>query len=159
MMHAEAKGFDEAIARVNSKQKAVLDAVAITMAEQLLRLAIFIQVSLLDGQLLNRRSGDLQKSITPDQPTVTDTAVYGRVWQNAAIAPYGKIQNDGGIIKHPGSSKLQAFQGATGLVVTHYTKPHDIPITGRQYMQAGLNEMRQNIINELKLSAKKAASA
>lgn len=56
------------------------------------------------------------------------------VFIDTARIPHAAIHNFGGVIKHPGSSKFQAFQYGGEWVYTWYTKPHDIPIPQRQFM-------------------------
>ena len=48
--------------------------------------------------------------------------------------PYAAIHNFGGVIQHPGSSKLQVFTLNGKTVYTRFTKPHAIPIPQRMYM-------------------------
>jgi len=62
--------------------------------------------------------------------------------------PYARMNNDGGVIKHPGSKKFQAFQGADGMVFTHGTKAHDIPIPQRRFMMFQ-EEDKEKILQEL----------
>jgi phage gpG-like protein len=57
-----------------------------------------------------------------------------KVFIDTARVPYARINNFGGVIKHPGSDKFQAFAGADGMVFTHGTKPHDINIPQRKFM-------------------------
>ena len=56
------------------------------------------------------------------------------VFIDTAKVPYAAIHNFGGTIKHPGSSKFQAFEYGGGMVYTWGTKPHDIPMPKRQFM-------------------------
>jgi phage gpG-like protein len=56
------------------------------------------------------------------------------VFIDTSRVPYARINNFGGVIKHPGSDKFQVFQGADGTVFTHGTKPHDINIPQRKFM-------------------------
>jgi phage gpG-like protein len=53
---------------------------------------------------------------------------------DTARVPYAAIHNFGGMIKHPGSDKLQVFQIGGATVFSRGTKPHDIRIPQRQYM-------------------------
>jgi len=48
--------------------------------------------------------------------------------------PYAAIQNFGGTIHHPGSTKFQAFQIGDKWVYTHGTPPHEIDIPARPFM-------------------------
>jgi phage gpG-like protein len=48
--------------------------------------------------------------------------------------PYAAIQNFGGTIHHPGSTKFQAFQIGDKWVYTHGTQPHEIDIPARPFM-------------------------
>ncbi len=56
------------------------------------------------------------------------------VFIDTARVPYASILNSGGVIRHPGSDKLQVFHYNGSLVFTQGTKPHNIPIPKRQYM-------------------------
>lgn len=56
------------------------------------------------------------------------------VFIDTARIPYAAILNFGGIIKHPGSSKFQAFDLGGKMIYTHGTKAHDIPIPARPFM-------------------------
>jgi len=158
-MGATAKGFEEVNFRLGCKADDVNFAIAKSMADCILTLAIYIQEQKLSGQILKEKTGNLKESITPEEPVITSDGVAGRVYQDANIAIYGRILNDGGIIDHPGSDKFQAFMTATGMVFTHGTKPHQIPIPAFQYMQSALADMRQSIIDEISQAARSAASA
>ena len=48
--------------------------------------------------------------------------------------PYAAIQNFGGTIRHPGSSKLQVWKGEGKTIFSQGTKPHEIPIPARQFV-------------------------
>jgi len=56
------------------------------------------------------------------------------VFIDTVRVPYAAINNFGGVIKHPGSSKFQVFDYGGGTIFTHGTKPHDIPIPARTFM-------------------------
>jgi phage gpG-like protein len=49
--------------------------------------------------------------------------------------PYASIHQLGGIIKHPGSDKLQVFIVDGKTVFTRHTRPHDIPIPARRWFR------------------------
>lgn len=59
--------------------------------------------------------------------------------------PYAGIHNFGGVINHPGSQKMQAFEVGGQLIVTHGTKPHKIPIPQRKYLTIPPDE-RQTLV-------------
>ena len=51
--------------------------------------------------------------------------------------PYAAVHQYGGIIRHPGSDKPQAFTVDGVSVFTHHTDPHSITIPERPYMVLG----------------------
>lgn len=110
----------------------------------------------LSGGVLNVRSGKLLNSIQSQLIENTAT-VYGRVFTQGV--PYAAIHEFGGVIHHPGSSKFQSWQGPAGWVYTNFTRPHDIPMPKRSYMNSSLDEMRAEIISRLTTAAKSAAKA
>jgi phage gpG-like protein len=73
---------------------------------------------------------------------------------------YAKIHQFGGIIRHPGSDKLQVFPTFAGdLVFTHGTEPHKISISPRKYamyqdsdVEAIKELLRKYIINNERYS-------
>lgn len=158
MMTAEIKGLDRLINRLDQKPKSILDKVASTLKDQLEFLAVYIQNSKLSGQLLNVRSGDLKNSIQAELTERTSDRAEGRVY-SAGTLPYARIQNDGGVINHPGSSKFQVFQGANGLVFTRYTRPHTITITGKHFMESGLEDRLDEMRFALLDAAQKEAAS
>jgi len=102
----------------------------------------------LSGAVLNKRTGRLISSLRQEMRE-SPTEIYGRVWMDMAVAPYARIHEYGGTIKHPGSNKFQAWQGPTGWVYTHRTRPHDIPIPERSYLRSALDTMRDQVVAEL----------
>jgi phage gpG-like protein len=93
---------------------------------------------------LGGRSGSIGRSVRIAEVTPQSVTV------EAGGLPYNVIHQLGGTIRHPGSSKLQAWISVetsprgglksekgrrSGLVVTHGTRPHDIPIPARRYMK------------------------
>jgi phage gpG-like protein len=61
-------------------------------------------------------------------------ATSAMVYLDTARVPYAAIHNFGGVIKHPGSDKFQAFEYMGGMVFTHGTKAHNINIPQRMFM-------------------------
>jgi phage gpG-like protein len=110
----------------------------------------------LSGGVLNKRTGRLYNSIQ-SMLIENTTSIYGRV--STQGVPYAAIHEFGGIIKHPGSSKFQAWQGPGGWVYTHMTRPHDIPIPQRSYMQSSLNDMRDEIVERMTAAVRAGAKA
>ena len=111
----------------------------------------------LSGGVLNVRSGNLLASINSQMVENTST-VYGRVFvdPSSPAAKYARIHEFGGVIKHPGSSKFQAWQSGDGWVYTHFTRPHDIPMPERSYLRSSLAEMREEIVTRLSEAARSA---
>lgn len=89
------------------------------------------------------QSGRLVSSL---QMASNDTEA--KVWIDTNAVPYAAIHNFGGVIKHPGSNKFQAFEWNGEMVFTWSTKPHDIPIPQRQFMMFQ-EEDKQWILSKL----------
>jgi hypothetical protein len=51
-----------------------------------------------DGGLIGRRSGTLARAMTSAVTAVAGGQVVGDVWPDPTVAPYGSIQEDGGVI-------------------------------------------------------------
>lgn len=98
--------------------------------------------------LFHGSRGPLYQSIGAEMEESADT-ISGTVFSRGVV--YARIQEFGGIIKHPGSSKFQAFMGREGkMVFTHFTRPHPIPIPERSYMRSTLALRRLEIIGAIK---------
>jgi phage gpG-like protein len=61
-------------------------------------------------------------------------ATSATVYLDTSRVPYAAIHNFGGVIKHPGSDKFQAFEYMGGMIFTHGTKAHNINIPQRMFM-------------------------
>lgn len=72
-------------------------------------------------------TGRLRRSIYKESDATTSEV-------GSRGVPYAGIHQFGGTIKHPGSSKRQAFRVGEEWVVTNYTRPHDIRIPARPYL-------------------------
>jgi phage gpG-like protein len=116
----------------------------------------------LTGAVLYYRTGDLYTSVRQEmRENAARGYIYGRVYVDPKIK-YAAIHEYGGVIKHPGSNKFQAWfdqnkPGPTGWTYTHFTRPHDIPMPQRSYMRSTLEEMRAEIVSRLTEAAKAGA--
>ena len=110
----------------------------------------------LSGQVLKVRNDNLRSSI--GSKVVDDgNRIVGSAFSSVDVK-YAAIHEFGGIIQHPGSDKLQAWTNAAGKkIVVHGTKPHAIPMPERSFMRSALADMRQTIIDELRMTAIEAA--
>jgi phage gpG-like protein len=99
-------------------------------------------------KVLNIRSGTLFRSFTKGNSLnlfkeTTDGVTIGSMVKYAAIHEYG------GTIKHPGSSKKQAFKIGGRLIVTNGTKAHDIPIPQRPYLKPAVQKFESERMSKL----------
>lgn len=140
------------LGRLNQQTRTALRGVIVQLTQALANLVR----GKLSGGVLNRRSGRLYNSIQ-SQLIENTTSIYGRVSTHGV--PYAAIHEFGGVIKHPGSSKFQAWQGPGGWVYTHMTRPHDIPIPQRSYMRSSLSEMQAEVVERMTAAVRGAARA
>ena len=140
------------VGRVDQATRAALRGVVVSLTKSL---ASLVRIKL-SGQVLQKRTGRLYDSITSTM-IENPSSVYGVV--KTAGVPYARIHEFGGVIKHPGSSKFQAWQGPNGMVFTHGTRPHTIPMPERSYMRSSLAEMQDEIIARMTSAVRVAARA
>jgi hypothetical protein len=118
-------------------------------------LASYIQNQKLQGQVLNRVSGDLIRSVLPVLAREVSTGVIeGAVTigakKNEPGVHYAGIHEHGGTIQHPGSTgKLQVFEAGGETIFTMKTKPHAIRIPQRAYAAPALAENKSRIVSNI----------
>lgn len=90
---------------------------------------------------LNTGKGNLFRSFAPNSKD-NILNVSGKTLQFGSKLLYAAINEFGGTINHPGSSKIQAWRGGNGkLVVTRGTKPHPITIPKRPYLNPAIKAL------------------
>jgi phage gpG-like protein len=144
-----------AIAKVNNLPENVRKYLRGAVVELTQALAALVR-SKLDGVVLNKISGDLQRSIK-SRMVENRNQIYGEVYSDGSV-PYASIHEYGGIINHPGSSKFQAFDISGQTIFTHFTRPHTITIPERSYMRSSLADMQEQIVERLTQVAQQAGS-
>lgn len=131
------------------------------------------------GEVLNPRSGTLRGKIH----TVQEAMGNGTVRQLVGLSlKYARIHEYGGTIKHPGSTKFQAWMGqgagftfnartlkggyaivhkssVTDWIYTKGTRPHDIVIPERSYLRSSLKELTPWAIETVRGKILKAIKA
>jgi phage gpG-like protein len=140
------------LTRIDEQTRTALRGAIVSLTQSL---ATMVRAKL-SGGVLNVRSGRLLASIQ-SQLIENTTSIYGRVSSNGV--PYAAIHEFGGVIKHPGSSKFQAWMGPGGMVYTHFTRPHDIPMPERSYLRSSLAEMQAEIVERMTTAVRGAARA
>jgi phage gpG-like protein len=145
--HAQLK-----LARIDQQTRTALRGEIVKLTQAL---AILVRGKL-SGGVLNKRTGRLYNSIQ-SQLIENTTAIYGRV--STSGVPYAAIHEFGGVIKHPGSSKFQAWQSPGGWVYARMTRPHDIPSPERSYMRSSLADMRDEIVERMSSAVRDGAKA
>lgn len=141
MLTIEVIGDKALLASLSSMPQRMRQKLRAVIGDQMIALRLRVQQRI--GTLFVQRSGKLMNSIKADM-SETPSSVEASVFSEGVV--YARIHEYGGIINHPGSSKLQAWTDKDGrLIVTHYTKPHEIPIPERSYLRASLAERRAQI--------------
>jgi len=150
-----------AVARFGAMPNKLRQALYKKITALTLELQRYIQTEKLQGQVLNKITGNLQSSVF-SETTITNDGVEGRVYVGADV-PYAAIHEYGGIIHHPGGTPY--FIGKDGQPVfvsketalgarLPVTKPHDIPMPERSYMRSGFQDFRDRIVQGLTDAAK-----
>lgn len=158
-MKAELKGLPALENRLSEKPRVLMSALATYIGEKLDELENYIISEKLSGQVLNMRSGKLKESVNAEILNASDTHISGRVWHDSTVAPYGKIHETGGVINHPGSNKFQAWQGATGMIFTSFTRAHEITIPARPWFYSSWGERKEDFLSGLEKIKREAMTA
>lgn len=153
-------GASQLIGRVKGLPRAIEQALALKVKMLALKLEALVKTGKLNGQVLNRITGALARSIHNDV-VQKGAVVVGRVFSSGDVK-YAGIHEYGGTINHPGGTayimnpkKAQTMmfvsnKNATGGMPR--TKPHQINIPERSFLRSSLNQMSQ----EISLGMKKA---
>ena len=158
MITVEAKGLDTLMAKLKILPSAFRSELNKALMVQADMLVSHIKADKLSGQVLNvgttahphLRDSIFQKNIQNDSSGVVYKVASG------GNIPYAAIHEYGGVINHPGSDKFQAWNGPNGMVFTHGTKPHSIPMPERSYMRSALADNKASIIAAIQGSLKGA---
>lgn len=140
------------IARLDRMSIAVQAALLRKVNELNLRLVNYIQTQKLSGQVLNRKTGRLMRSIHSKVEQMAK-AVYGIVYQSSDV-PYGRIHELGGrTAPHvilPKKASVLAFNWKGENVFFRRVNHPGSVFPERSYMRSSLREMSEEISLGLK---------
>jgi phage gpG-like protein len=143
MLTVEARGLTEALARVDGMGPKLQAALRDTVTQETFELQRHVVQDKLSGQVLNRRSGALSRSITA-RMTESAGTIRGIVGTNLA---YGRIHEYGRTIHHPGSVAREGgmlrFEVGGAVLFRKRTAPHEIRMPERSYLRSALRERRE----------------
>lgn len=130
-----------------------------------LMLEAYIKTSKLNGQVLNRISGALARSIN-NKVERTANGVLARVFSSGDVK-YAGIHEYGGVINHPGGTAyivnpkmthmMMFVSNKTATSEMPRTKPHDIRMPERSFLRSSLRDQSVKISTGLKEAVVKAA--
>lgn len=107
----------------------------------------------LSGQVLNKRSGDLQRSIS-QQVTQNGDTVTGKVYADSSVAPYAGIHEFGGttpphVIEAKNGKALMFDWNGKTVFFKKINHPGSI-MPERSFLRSSLDENKDYIVSELK---------
>jgi phage gpG-like protein len=112
----------------------------------------YVVTQKLSGQVLNKRSGDLQRSISQQVTTSGDT-VTAKVYSDSSVAPYAGIHEFGGktpphiIEAKNGKALMFDWNGKT--VFFQKVNHPGSTMPERSFLRSSLDENRDYIVSEL----------
>ncbi len=153
-------GGKQLLSRVKGLPEAINEALRLKVKMLALKLEALVKTGKLNGQVLNRITGALARSIHHE---VMDkgAVVIGRIFSSGDVK-YAGIHEYGGTINHPGGTayilspkkaQLMMFvsnKNATGDMPR--TKPHPIKMPERSFMRSSLTQMSEEISLGMKKS-------
>lgn len=154
MIRMMVTGDKELIARLDAMPASVAVSLLRKVHELVLRLQAFIQRDKLSGQVLNRKSGRLMRSIKTKVEQAA-RAVYGIVFQSADV-PYGGIHEFGGRtsahVIMPKKASVLAFNWKGAKVFFRKVNHPGSTMPERSYMRSGLRDMSVEISTGIKMA-------
>lgn len=164
MITIELQGDKELLMRFASMPAKLRDALTRKMHVITQEVRNYIVTDKLSGQVLNKRSGNLQRSITAEV-TSTDTSVTGRVF-SAGDVKYAAIHEFGGTIEHPGGTAYFIGKDGKAVFVSNAiafaygswarTKAHAIKMPKRSFMISSLTDKKDSIRDQLQAAVNEA---
>lgn len=113
------------------------------------RLVGYIQTQKLSGQVLNRKSGLLSRSITQQTLQIGDDQINTKVGVFGGV-PYARIHEMGGVIDIPEvSGKLMVFNSGSELVFTRHHRAFQVHMPERSYLRSSLRDLHDEIIERM----------
>ena len=152
-------GGQETIAKFRRMGAAIEAALYVKTLTLALKLEKKVKTEKLNGQVLNRRTGALARSIH-NKVEKTQAGVVGRVFSSGDVK-YAGIHEYGGTIKHPGGTRYFIKGNGMAQFVSNKnafamlmpkTAPHDIKMPMRSFLRSSLREMSKEISVEYKKS-------
>lgn len=151
------KGDKKLIASFRRMPASLHSAIKIKMYDLVLRLERKVKVDKLNGQVLNRISGRLARSINSDLKA-TRKLIQARVFSSGDVKYAGIHEYGGKTEPHeivPNKTKALAFlYGGKKIFVSRVQHPGS-QMPERSYLRSSLKEMTPTIISELKAAAVK----
>lgn len=146
------------IARLKEMPSAVNQALYVKVLALSLKLEKYVKTGKLNGQVLNRITGALSRSIFSGVDR-RDEAVFGRVYSSGDVK-YAAIHEYGGVtaphVIYPKKASVLAFMKGGQQVFARKVNHPGSRIPERSFLRSGLSDMATEISTEMKQAVVKA---
>ena len=165
MLTFEIMGDKAVIAKIDNMSSTIRAALRKKITALTIKLDLHVVDDKLTGQVLNRISGALARSINW-LVTEEGEAVIGKV-RSSGDVKYAAIHEFGGVIHHPGGTAYVVIGGRSVFVsnakaavmqVTGRTAPHDITIPKRSFLRSALADMKDEVVAGIKTAVTEGMS-
>lgn len=166
LLNVTITGGKELVAKFGYLSAEIQAALYIKSLELALMLEAYIKTSKLNGQVLNRVTGALSRSLNNKVDKISGGGVVGRVFSSGDVK-YAGIHEYGGTINHPGGTAyvinpkkahmMMFVSNKTATADMARTRPHQIKMPERSFMRSSLRDKSQQISLGLKEAVVKAA--
>lgn len=153
-------GDKELIARLDKMPLAIRQALELKITSLALRLEKLVKTGKLNGQVLNRISGRLARSIN-NKVTVTANSVFAKVFSSGDVKYAGIHEYGGQTAPHviePKKANVLAFAGAGGMVFAKRVNHPGSKMPQRSFMRSALKDMSVEISTGMKKAVVDAAN-
>lgn len=141
-------GKTEHLDRYNLLMEAFHSSLQAVMAREMTRVAEYIRLNKLSGQVLNARSGDLRAATTGSIAASTDTQVVGQV--GTFGIPYAKVHELGGAWLISAYQRMQTMAFGKPMIPREVTvRSHLANYPIRSFLRTGANEQAPSVASAL----------
>lgn len=160
MIELRETGLQKLEARFDGASARLKDELRRAMTRITLRLQAYVKTEKLSGQVLNRRTGTLSRSIT-SKVEESGASIVGIVGTNSGTVPYAAIHEFGGrtkphVIMPKNKQALKFIKGGKTIFAKKVNHPGSkFPV--RSYLRSSLQESRGAIRDDLQIAVNRAA--
>jgi phage gpG-like protein len=142
-------GRDEAIARGPNIYRNLKEGIRTALGSEMVRVAEYVRLNKLQGQVLNHRTGGLSRAVTGQIVSDTGDKIVGQVGVKGI--PYAFVHEFGGTFNVPGHFRQQTMVFGKPVIPRMVAvKPHTVTFPVRSFLRTSADENRAQVSDKLR---------